>query len=84
MEENGVDLQGLKEASEHKEVLGQIIDAYDEEFKQSKSGTGMTGSVISSNSINLKITDVSQFKSYSIRMLKALKEDLAKIQNEFV
>ena len=27
----------------------------------------------------LKITSVAQFKSYSIRMIKALKEDLAKI-----
>ena len=32
----------------------------------------------------MKITSPAQFKSYSIRMLKALKEDLAKIQNEFI
>ena len=33
----------------------------------------------SSNGSNLRINSVSQFKSYSIRMIKALKEDLAKI-----
>ena len=33
---------------------------------------------------NLKITNVTQFRSYSVRMIKALKEDLAKIQNEYV
>jgi len=33
---------------------------------------------------NLRITTVAQFKSYSIRMIKALKEDLAKIQSEYI
>ena len=32
----------------------------------------------------MKITTVGQFRSYSVRMIKALKEDLVKIQKEFV
>ena len=39
---------------------------------------------VNTNANSLKITNVSQFKSYSVRMLKALREDLAKIQNEYV
>lgn len=33
---------------------------------------------------NFQIKSPAQFKSYSIRMIKALKEDLAKIQNEYI
>ena len=32
----------------------------------------------------MKISSVAKLKSYSIRMIKALKEDLAKIQNEYI
>ena len=32
----------------------------------------------------MRLSSVAQFKSYSIRMIKALKEDLAKIQNAYI
>lgn len=32
----------------------------------------------------MRLSSVAQFKSYSIRMIKALKEDLAKIQNVYI
>ena len=33
------------------------------------------------SSASMRISSIAQFKSYSIRMIKALKEDLAKTQN---
>lgn len=39
---------------------------------------------VASERTTLKITSVAQLKSYGIRMIKALKEDLAKIQNEYI
>ena len=39
----------------------------------------------SKNSVNMMGANTpAQLKSYSIRMIKALKEDLAKIQNEYI
>lgn len=40
--------------------------------------------VASEKGSTIKITSVAQLKSYGIRMIKALKEDLAKIQNEYI
>jgi len=40
--------------------------------------------VISQKSINLKITSVQEFKAFSIKMIKALKEDLSRANQDYV
>ena len=56
-----------------------MYDVYDEIYVRSRQDKSS-----SQNQVNLKITTVGQFRSYSVRMIKALKEDLVKIQKEFV
>lgn len=77
IEDSGLDVDLLKKSQMYKAVVDQLVDVYDKASTKRQS-------VVSSNAINLKITDVTQFKNYSVRMLKALREDLAKIQNNFV
>ena len=38
----------------------------------------------SSQNSAMRVSSLAQFKSISIRMIKALKEDLAKIQSEYI
>lgn len=41
--------------------------------------------MVTTTSVNMMgMNTPAQLKSYSIRMIKALKEDLAKIQNEYI
>ena len=77
IEAQGIDLDRLKKAEKYKTVVEELLEVYDK-------STSKKSSVVSSNAINLKITDVTQFKSYSVRMLKALKEDLNKVGNTFI
>ena len=51
-----------------------MYDVYDEIYVRSRQDKNS-----SQGQVNLKITTVGQFRSYSVRMIKALKEDLVKI-----
>lgn len=56
------------------------IAASDRNQRQLASPNGSNGA----GGNAMKISSVAKLKSYSIRMIKALKEDLAKIQNEYI
>ena len=64
----------LKDAELNRALLQQLYDVYDDVLSKRPS---------THSTVNLKITNVGQFRSYSVRMIKALREDLAKIQGEY-
>ena len=77
-ETTGESLGTFKDVEINRAIVQQMYDVYDEIYVRSKQEKGN-----SQGQVNLKITTVAQFRSYSVRMIKALKEDLVKIQNEF-
>lgn len=77
-ETTGESLGTFKDVEINRAIVQQMYDVYDEIYVRSRQEKGS-----SQGQVNLKITTVGQFRSYSVRMIKALKEDLVKIQNEF-
>ena len=74
-DETGNSVGTMRDAEYNRILLQQLFDVYDDVLSARPS---------TQSTVNLKITNVGQFRSYSVRMIKALREDLAKIQSEHV
>ena len=70
LDETGAAMGTMKDAEINRALIQQLYDVYDDIHNKRPATQSTT---------NLKITNVGQFRSYSVRMIKALKEDLVKI-----